>query len=734
MEPRASRPSGRAGTPGSPQTCWGRAILLKRFKDKKVDRDWLNTNFPCMMACPAHTNAGRYVSLIAEGRFEEAYKIARDPNPLASICGRVCAHPCETACRRGDIDRPIAIRALKRFLTERHGPESKHPVDIDAGRVQKKLPFKVAVVGGGPVGLSAAHDLALMGYSVTIFEAAPVAGGMLYLGIPEYRLPRDVVEAQVREILSTGDITLKLNQAAGRDFTVSDLRHQGFDAVLVAVGAHRSRDLTIPGVDLDGVYKGIDFLLNVNLGYKFTIGKKVVVIGGGNVAMDVARSAAREVVRQHVSGVEDLEPSPESISAVATKEMVDVSLSALRMGAQEVHLVCLESREEMPAALEEIEEAETEGIVMHPGQGPKRMIGKDGRVVALETLKTKWVFDQNKRFNPAFYEGSETQLECDTIIMAIGQAPRLDFLKPEDGVELSPRGLIAVNPQTLMTSARGIFAGGDCVFGPRLIIDSVADGKRAAVGIDEYFRAHQAHEAAAGADGADDAGGRVASTGGTSIDSVARGQLAAAGIDEFMLGERHPEPIIEVEVLKRHSMPLELLDLIRPPIPMLPLERRTGVTEVEVGYDALSAMEEAQRCLHCWVNTVFEGVPEDGSMCILCGGCVDVCPENCLSLVSLDRIQFEPEAVQQIRENQELFGVELNEVAADELGIVTGSAMLKDETRCIRCGLCAARCPVGTITMESYNLVSAEPTGLISVEAIDGPLRAKSPVTAGGPR
>ncbi len=661
--------------------------MLKRFKDKKVDRDWLNTNFPCMMACPAHTNAGRYVALIAEGRFDEAYKFARDPNPLASICGRVCAHPCETACRRGDIDRPIAIRALKRFLTERHGPESKRPLDINAGRGQNKLPFKVAVVGGGPVGLSAAHDLALMGYAVTIFEAAPVAGGMLYLGIPEYRLPRDVVEAQVREILATGDITLKLNQAAGRDFTVSDLRHQGFDAVLVAVGAHRSRDLTIPGVDLDGVYKGIDFLLNVNLGYKFTIGKKVIVIGGGNVAMDVARSAAREVVRQHVAGVEDLEPSLESVSAVATKEMVDVSLSALRLGAQEVHLVCLEKREEMPAALEEIEEAETEGIVMHPGLGPKRMIGKDGKIVALETLKTKWVFDQNRRFNPAFYEGSETQLECDTVIMAVGQAPNLDFLKPGDGVELSPRGLIAVNPQTLMTSANGIFAGGDCVFGPRLIIDSVADGKRAAVGIDEFLR-----------------------------------------------GQKHPEPIVEVEVFKRHSMPLDLLDLVRPAIPMLPLERRTGVTEVEVGYDAQSAMEEAQRCLHCWVNTVFEGVPEDGSMCILCGGCVDVCPENCLSLVSLDRIQFEPETVQQILEHQELFGVELDEVAADELGIVTGSAMLKDETRCIRCGLCAARCPVGTITMESYNLVSAERTGLISIESIDGPFRPKSPVAAGGPR
>jgi formate dehydrogenase (NADP+) beta subunit len=655
--------------------------MQQRFVDKKVDRDWLNTNFPCMMACPAHTNAGRYVELIAEGEFEEAYRYAREPNPLASICGRVCAHPCETACRRGEIDKPIAIRALKRFLTEQFGPESRHPINVNAGRAQAKLPFRVAIVGAGPVGLSAAHDLALMGYAVTIFEASQVAGGMLYLGLPEYRLPRDVVEAQVREILATGDITLKLSQAAGRDFTIAELRRD-FDAVLIAVGAHRSRDLTIPGVNLDGVYKGIDFLLNVNLGYRFTIGKKVLVIGGGNVAMDVARSAAREVLRQHPGGVENFEPSQGSLDAVAAREMMDVSLSALRLGAQEVHLVCLENRNEMPAALEEIEEAEEEGIIIHPGFGPKQIIGEQGRAVALEVLKTKSVFDANRRFNPTFYENSETRLDCDTIIMAIGQAPNLAFLTPEDGVDVSPRGLIAINPQTLMTSAEGVFAGGDCVFGPRLIIDSVADGKRAAVGIDEYLR-----------------------------------------------GTSHPEPIVEVEVLERHGMPLNLLDLTRPQIPMLPLNRRTGVTEVEIGYDAETAMAEAQRCLHCWVNTVFEGMPEDGTECILCGGCVDVCPENCLELVSLDRISFDEATTGQLAEFRQLLGVELDDIKADELGLIAGSAMLKDESRCIRCGLCAARCPAGTITMESFNLVSADPTGLISVESIDRPLRPRPALT-----
>ena len=643
--------------------------MRMRFRDKKVDRDWLNSNFPCMMACPAGTNAGRYVSLIAEGRFEEAYRYARDPNPMASVCGRVCAHPCETACRRGAIDKPISIRALKRFLTERYGPESRHPLVIHR-QPASKLPYRVAVVGSGPVGLSAAHDLAMMGYEVTILEAAPSAGGMLRLGIPEYRLPRSVVDAQIREILDTGNVTLKLNCAAGRDFAISELRAQGFDAVVIAVGAHRSRDLSIPGVDLDGVHKGIDFLLNANLGYRFTIGKKVVVIGGGNVAMDVARSAAREVLKQHAAAPEGEVPSDTNIAAVAAHEMVDISLSALRLGAREVSIVCLEKRDEMPAALEEIEEAETEGILLRDGRGPKQVIGRDGKVVGLETLKTKWVFDSSKRFNPAFYENSESVLECDTIIMAIGQAPKLDFLRPEDGVQVSPRGLIVADRKTLMTSAAGVFAGGDCVFGPRLIIDSVGDGRR-----------------------------------------------IAAGIDEYLTGRTRPEPEIEVEVLDRHRMCSDFMNWNRQTVPMLPVDRRTGVTEVEVGFDAESAMREARRCLRCWVNTVFEGNELDGSQCVLCGGCVDICPEDCLKLVPLEQIDFTPEVIEHIQQNEQLYRVELDDVAAEELGVITGSAMIKDETRCIRCGLCAERCPVQVITMEAYHIVNEGIPQLIQIQA-----------------
>ena len=628
--------------------------MLSRFTDKKVDREWLESNFPCMMACPAGTNAGRYVALIAEGRFEEAYRYARDPNPMASICGRVCAHPCETACRRGAIDKPISIRALKRFLTERYGPESRQPLDIRQ-TTAPRMPYRVAIVGSGPVGLSAAHDLARLGYLVRIFEAASVPGGMLRMGIPEYRLPRSVIEAQIREILETGDVTIQTNQAAGRDFTIGALRQQGFDAVVLAVGAHRSRELSIPGIDLDGVHKGIEFLLNANLGYRFTIGKRVVVIGGGNVAMDVARSAAREVLKQHRP--DEPEPSAENISAVATHEMVDISLSALRLGAREVKIVCIERRAEMPAALEEVEEAEAEGIVLNDGLGPKRVLGRDGKVVGLETVRTKAVFDVSGRFNPTFEDNSESTIECDTIILAIGQAPRLDFLTPDDGVEVSSRGLIVVDRNSLMTTAPGVFAGGDCVFGPRLIIDSVGDGKR-----------------------------------------------IAASIDRFLTGRERLEPEVEVEILDHHKMFADYIALTREPVPVMPLDRRTGVTEVETGYDTVSAMREARRCLRCWINTVFEGNERDGAQCILCGGCVDVCPERCIQLVPLESIEFPPEVLAQIEANPSSFRVELDDVAAEELGIVTGAAMLKDETRCIRCGLCAEKCPVNMITMEAFSL------------------------------
>jgi formate dehydrogenase beta subunit len=645
-----------------------------KARTKLVDLDWLESNFPCMQACPVHTQAGRYVTLIAEGRYEEAYRYARDPNPFASICGRVCGHPCETDCRRGKFDAPISIRALKRFLTERYGPESRNPLEMFPEKPKVTRQEKVAVIGSGPAGLSAAHDLALLGYAVTVFEAAPVPGGMLQLGIPEYRLPRDVLQAQIREILDLGP-ELRVNARLGKDFSLEDLRAQGYQAVLLAFGLHRSRDLNVPGHELDGVIKGIDFLLNVNLGYRFSIGKKVIVIGGGNVAIDVARSALRQQQKVTLETLSS-ELLPDSLSesemSVAMKELMDVSRAALRMGAREVHLVCLESREEMPAFEEEIEEGMEEGLKIHPSLGPKQFIGVKGKLTGVETIRCTSVFDADHRFHPTFAEGSESVIPCDTLILAIGQASDLSFLKAEDGIETTRQGTVKIDSETLMTTAPGIFAAGDIAFGPRLIISAVADGKRAAEGIDRYLRG----------------------------------------------AEWKPKPkFVQITVLDHHEMAEHFDEYSRLAVPIIPIERRTGIAEVETGFTETQAREEASRCLRCWINTIFDGNEEEGTECILCGGCVDVCPENCLQLIPLRQFTFSEEVKARLAADATYQPGTLQHLAIDDLERGEGSVMVKDETICIRCGLCAERCPAHTITMEAFEVFHHDPD-LVPVEKI----------------
>lgn len=636
-----------------------------RNRTKSVDLAWMESNFPCMQACPVHTQAGRYVALIAEGRYEEAYRYARDPNPLASICGRVCGHPCETACRRGSLDSPISIRALKRFLTERYGPESHHPIDVHQEKPKIRHSERVAVIGSGPAGLAAAHDLAMLGYPVTIFEASPALGGMLRLGIPEYRLPRDIIQAQVREILDLGP-ELRLNSRLG-DFTLQDLRREGYQAVLLAIGLHRSRDLSLPGRDMDGVITGVDFLLNVNLGYRFSIGKKVVVIGGGNVAIDVARSALRHQQRQTMEVLEGA-LLPDKLSdkelQVAMNELMDVSRAALRMGAREVHLICLESREEMPAFGDEIEEGLQEGLKLHASLGPQKFVGENGKVTGLETIRCTSVFDEQKRFRPVFAPGTENVIPCDTVILAIGQTSDLSFLAPEDGVESTRQGILKVDPETLMTTAPGIFAAGDIAFGPRLIISAVADGRKAAEQIDRYLRGS---------------------------------------------AWKPKERYVQITVIQDHHMPAGFDEYSRLSVPTVPVDRRTGITEVESGYTEEQARAEASRCLRCWINTVFDGVEADGNECILCGGCVEVCPQNCLQLVPLRQFALDPQSNRQLSSVAQADPALLHGLTVDELFSGQGSVMVKDETICIRCGLCAERCPAHTITMESFEVFEQNP-------------------------
>jgi thioredoxin reductase/ferredoxin len=433
--------------------------------------------------------------------------------------------------------------------------------------------------------------------------------------------------------------------------------------------------LNLPGNDLDGVVKGIDFLLNVNLGYRFQIGKKVVVIGGGNVAIDVARSAVREQQQKlmtDIAGVVLPDQLNSSELDVAMKEFMDVSRQALRMGAREVHLVCLESREEMPAAEEEIAEGLMEGMKIHPSLGPKQFVGKSGKLTGLEVVRCTSVFDEQRRFSPKFAQGTETVIPCDTVILAIGQASDLSFLKPSDGIEVTRQGTPKIDPATLMTTAAGIFAAGDIAFGPRLIINAVADGKKAAEQIDKFLRG----------------------------------------------SEWQPKPqYVQITILDHHKMAEQYDEYSRLAVPVIPLERRTGLAEVETGFTEEQARREASRCLQCWINTVFEGTEANGSECILCGGCVDVCPENCLQLVPLRQFEISESTRQQLAATPEARVNELLHLLPAELSGVEGSVMVKDETICIRCGLCAERCPVNTITMEAFEVFGRAPS-LVQIEEV----------------
>src|SRR5512138_1660503 len=319
----------------------------------------------CQMGCPVATDAGRYVQLVAQGRYEEGYLVARAPNPLASVCGRVCAAPCEDACRRGSIDAPITIRALKRNLTERYGVESIRPDTQDrlraelvaeGNRYAGHLPTtparprtrdggrKVAVVGAGPAGLSAAHDLALLGYAVTVFEAAEEPGGMMRFGIPEYRLPRTLIRAEIDKILALG-VTLRTKTPLSAELGLAALRREGFEAFFLSVGVQKGRDIAVPGVELDGVVKAVDYLLNANRGFRMDLGRRVVVIGGGFVAFDAARLALRAGSESDVAA---LGATLGAESDARLVEALDSARAAVRGGATEVTIVSLESFEEMP--------------------------------------------------------------------------------------------------------------------------------------------------------------------------------------------------------------------------------------------------------------------------------------------------------------------------------------------------------------------------------------------------
>ncbi|MBW1708321.1 MAG: FAD-dependent oxidoreductase [Deltaproteobacteria bacterium] len=399
---------------------------------------------PCTITCPANVNAHGYVSLVKEGRYKEAMEVIMEVLPLPGVLGRICFHPCEQACRRAEIDEPVSIRDLKRLAADQ-----ADILEIEVPCEDEKAE-KVGIIGAGPGGLAAAYHLAKKGYKPTIFEANSVPGGMLRLGIPDYRLPVEVINKEVEAITRLG-VEIKYNTPLGPDLTIEDLEGQGYKAIFLAMGAHGSRTLNVEGEDAEGIIPAMSFLKDVNLGEAPSLGKKVLVIGGGNVAVDVARSA-------------------------------------LRLSSKEITMISLESADEMPAWEWEIEEAKEEGVTFLHSWGPRRFMVENGRVTGLELKAVTQVFDAEGRFSPEYDESKIETIEADTVIVAIGQAPLIDPLSNVDGLTFTRGGNIEVDSISLATGRDGVFAAGDMQTGPRSAIEAVAGGKEAAISIDRYLK------------------------------------------------------------------------------------------------------------------------------------------------------------------------------------------------------------------------------------------------------
>jgi len=400
---------------------------------------------PCEHTCPVNVDAVGYIALIGQGRFEEALDLERQRNPLAGICGRVCHRPCEQQCRRGDVDQPIAIAALKRAAGD-FGAGKRPGTKI---ALPEQRPERIAIVGSGPAGLNAAYHLAKWGYRVTILEALPVAGGMLWVGIPEFRLPRKVLKADINFIKRLG-VDIKFNMRMGEKYSLEDLLEEGYKSVLLAFGAHQGSRMGIEGESLKSVFDGVSFLKKINLKKKVKVGKRVLVIGGGNVALDAARSS-------------------------------------LRLGATQVTIVYRRSREDMPASPDEIHEADQEGIRILDMTDPIKINGQDGRITGLLCQRTRpGEYDSSGRRRPQPVTGSEFLIEADTLIAAIGQKPETGFLEKE-GFTIHRNGTIAVEEATFSTGRPGIFAAGDMVTGPATVLEAMATGEQAAISIHRYL-------------------------------------------------------------------------------------------------------------------------------------------------------------------------------------------------------------------------------------------------------
>jgi NADPH-dependent glutamate synthase beta subunit-like oxidoreductase/Na+-translocating ferredoxin:NAD+ oxidoreductase RNF subunit RnfB len=498
---------------------------------------------PCKTECPAHIAIPGYIKLASQGRYTEALELIKHENPFPAVCGRICPRSCESACTRGDVDDPIAIDDIKKFIAEqdlnmdkRYIPNIKH----NYGR-------KIGVIGAGPAGLSCAYFLALDGYKVTVFEKQNKLGGMLTLGIPSFRLEKDVVNAEI-DILKELGVEFKTGVEVGKDISLNNLREQGYEAFYLAIGAQQGRKLGIQGEEADGVITGVDFLRNTNLGDKTKLEGNVVVIGGGNVAIDVARTATR-------------------------------------VGASKVDMFCLESREQMPALQEEIEEALEEDIAINNSWGPKRIVTENNRVVGVEFKKCVSVFDEKGRFNPTYDEKDVIFIQANHVLISVGQSIAWGKLIEDSKIELNPNNTIKADPFTFQTGKPDIFAGGDAMTGPKFAIDAIALGKEGAISIHRYVQPGQ-----------------------SLLIGRSKKEYRALDKGNVDFSEYDLSPRQKVEHINEAKSKKSFKDL------------RGVFTEDQM-------KKETERCLSCGATVV------DEFLCVGCGVCTTKCKFDAISLV-----------------------------------------------------------------------------------------------------
>ncbi|MHB8599025.1 MAG: FAD-dependent oxidoreductase [Ktedonobacteraceae bacterium] len=579
--------------------------LGMRYQSVMTSPDWYQTNIPCQVGCPAHTDVSTYIGLISQARFDEAYLLNRKANVVPGVLGRTCARPCEPVCRRNKIDgKPIAICWLKRAAADHR--EYRHNAERPPITKEKQ----VAIVGAGSAGLACARDLREMGYPVALYDDYPVAGGVMVNGIPVWRLPRTVTREECDEYMDELGVEMHYNTRVGRDVQVTDLVKQ-YDAVYLSAGCYVSNALTgpdnkvIPGANLKGVEDGISLLAKTNFGEPAFIGKRVAVLGGGFTAMDCCRTS-------------------------------------IRFGADKVYVLYRRSQEEMPSDEYEVDEAVIENVEFQYLVSPIAAISSDGvHVSHLKMVRNKLGDpDASGRRRAVPISGSEFIVEVDTVIPAFGQYSDSSWIPAEElKLEVNRYGIPLVDLDTWMTSYPGLFAGGDFTQGSRNLISAIGDGRDAASAINRYL------------------GG---------VDKPAE------AAEEVELPDYRRGMVDDYESIAHNMMPSLAVK-----------DRFSNTRETETGYTPEQAVEQARRCLQCQLNIMI-----DPSICILCSGCVDICPYDCISMEGLSRV-VKGDPMHQGTENW-----------------TGGADMIIDEEKCIRCGLCIVRCPTDAITMVQFEVAS----------------------------